>query len=181
MGCRVAAFTGCYAVFGPLVAGRAGRCSRRSLIIALGLFTIANVATFLASGVGMFLVARSVAGRPPARTHRCRPLRLQRWCRPSGEVGLFRWSSLVWRSARCSVCRWGWSLQRHGGGGLRLRWSSLLVLHPWRESYCGVGSRLTCLPPAPDSDFNRSFVGTISRLLSSPYLPGSRPWACTPT
>ncbi|WP_238397384.1 MFS transporter [Corynebacterium godavarianum] len=62
VGLGVAAFTGAYAVAGPLLAGRAGRRSRRSLILSLLVFTVANVATALSSTVVVFLVARIVAG-----------------------------------------------------------------------------------------------------------------------
>ena len=62
VGLGVAAFTGAYAVAGPLLAGRAGRRSRRSLILSLLVFTVANLATALSSTVVVFLVTRIVAG-----------------------------------------------------------------------------------------------------------------------
>lgn len=62
VGLGVAAFTGSYAVAGPLLAGRAGQRSRRSLITALLVFTAANLATALSPTVGVFLGARVVAG-----------------------------------------------------------------------------------------------------------------------
>lgn len=62
VGLGVAAFTGSYAVSGPLLAGRAGRRSRRSLVAALLVFTVANLATALSPTVGVFLGARVVAG-----------------------------------------------------------------------------------------------------------------------
>lgn len=62
IGLGVAAFTGSYAVSGPLLAGRAGQRSRRSLVTALLVFTVANLATALAPTVGIFLAARVVAG-----------------------------------------------------------------------------------------------------------------------
>ena len=62
VGLGVAAFTGAYAVVGPLLAGRAGQRSRRSLVIALLVFTVANLATALSPTVWVFLVSRVVAG-----------------------------------------------------------------------------------------------------------------------
>nr|WP_293819108.1 MFS transporter [uncultured Corynebacterium sp.] len=62
VGLGVAAFTGSYAIAGPLLAGRAGRRSRRSLIVSLLIFTVANLATALSPTVGFFLVSRVVAG-----------------------------------------------------------------------------------------------------------------------
>lgn len=62
VGWGVAAFTGPYAITGPVLAGRAGRRSRRSLVVALALFTAANLATMAAPGVVTFLMARAVAG-----------------------------------------------------------------------------------------------------------------------
>lgn len=62
VGLGVAAFTGSYAITGPVLAGRAGRTSRRSLVNALAVFTLANLATMFAPSVAVFLVARAVAG-----------------------------------------------------------------------------------------------------------------------
>ncbi|WP_293831910.1 MFS transporter [uncultured Corynebacterium sp.] len=62
VGLGVAAFTGAYAGVGPLLAGRAGQRSRRSLVIALLVFTVANLATALSPTVWVFLVSRVVAG-----------------------------------------------------------------------------------------------------------------------
>ncbi len=62
VGLGVATFTGCYAVAGPILAGHAGRRSRRSLLVALAVFTVANVGTAASTGIGMFLVTRAVAG-----------------------------------------------------------------------------------------------------------------------
>ncbi|MHA5282266.1 MFS transporter [Corynebacterium sp. CQ3829_602738] len=62
VGLGVAAFTGSYAVVGPLLAGKAGRQSRRSLIIALLVFTLANSATALSPTIWVFLASRVVAG-----------------------------------------------------------------------------------------------------------------------
>lgn len=62
VGLGVAAFTGSYAVVGPLLAGRAGQRSRRSLIIALLVFTLANLATALSPTIWVFLASRVVAG-----------------------------------------------------------------------------------------------------------------------
>lgn len=57
VGLGVAAFTGSYAVSGPLLAGRAGQRSRRSLVVALLVFTMANLATALSPTVWVFLAA----------------------------------------------------------------------------------------------------------------------------
>lgn len=62
VGLGVAAFTGSYAIVGPLLAGKAGRQSRRSLIIALLVFTLANLATALSPTIWVFLASRVVAG-----------------------------------------------------------------------------------------------------------------------
>ena len=62
VGLGVAAFTGSYAVAGPLLAGRAGQRSRQSLIVSLLIFTVANLATALSPAVWVFLGARVVAG-----------------------------------------------------------------------------------------------------------------------
>lgn len=62
VGLGVAAFTGAYAVVGPLLAGKAGQRSRRSLVIALLVFTVANLATALSTTVWVFLASRVVAG-----------------------------------------------------------------------------------------------------------------------
>lgn len=62
VGLSVAAFTGSYAVSGPLLAGRAGQRSRRSLVTALLVFTIANLITALSPTIGVFLTTRIVAG-----------------------------------------------------------------------------------------------------------------------
>ena len=62
VGLGVAAFTGSYAVVGPLLAGKAGQQSRHSLIIALLVFTLANLATALSPTIWVFLASRVVAG-----------------------------------------------------------------------------------------------------------------------
>lgn len=62
VGLGVAAFTGAYAVVGPLLAGKAGQRSRRSLVIALLVFTLANLATALSPTIWVFLASRVVAG-----------------------------------------------------------------------------------------------------------------------
>lgn len=62
VGLGVAAFTGSYAIVGPLLAGRAGQKSRGSLLASLLVFTVANLATALSPTVGFFLVARVAAG-----------------------------------------------------------------------------------------------------------------------
>lgn len=62
VGLGVAAFTGSYAIAGPLLAGWAGQRSRRSLVTTLLIFTVANLATAMSPTVGVFLSARVVAG-----------------------------------------------------------------------------------------------------------------------
>lgn len=62
VGLGVAAFTGSYAVAGPLLAGRAGQRSRQSLIVSLLVFNVANLVTALSPTVAVFLGARVVAG-----------------------------------------------------------------------------------------------------------------------
>ncbi len=62
VGLGVAAFTGSYAIAGPLLAGRAGRWSRQSLIVSLLIFTVANLATAFSPTVEFFLGSRVVAG-----------------------------------------------------------------------------------------------------------------------
>lgn len=62
VGLGVAAFTGSYAVAGPLLAGRAGQRSRQSLIVSLLVFNVANLVTALSPTVSVFLGARVVAG-----------------------------------------------------------------------------------------------------------------------
>lgn len=62
LGLGVTAFTGAYAVVGPLLAGLAGRRSRRSLALALAVFTLANLGTMVAPGPAIFIVTRLVAG-----------------------------------------------------------------------------------------------------------------------
>lgn len=62
VGLGVAAFTGAYAIAGPLLAGHAGRRSRQSLIVCLLVFTVANLATALSPSIAFFLATRVVAG-----------------------------------------------------------------------------------------------------------------------
>lgn len=62
IGLGVAAFTGSYALIGPILAGRAGRASRRSLIGALIVFSVANIVTMSCSSVTIFLASRALAG-----------------------------------------------------------------------------------------------------------------------
>lgn len=62
VGLGVAAFTGAYALVGPVLAGSAGRHPSRSLAIALMIFTVANIATALSPTVWVYLAARVVAG-----------------------------------------------------------------------------------------------------------------------
>ena len=61
-GLGVTAFTGAYAVAGPLLAGAAGRRSKRGLAIALSMFTLGNLVTAGAPNIAVFLIARVIAG-----------------------------------------------------------------------------------------------------------------------
>ncbi|MEL4154619.1 MFS transporter [Corynebacterium bovis] len=62
VGLGVTAFTGAYAVTGPVLAGAAGRNPGRSLSIALAVFTLGNLATAFTSSLAVFIIARIVAG-----------------------------------------------------------------------------------------------------------------------
>jgi len=62
VGLGVAAFTGSYAIAGPILAGRAGQRSKQSLTIALAVFMLANVGTAVAPSIVTFLAARAIAG-----------------------------------------------------------------------------------------------------------------------
>ncbi|HIW90308.1 MAG TPA: MFS transporter [Candidatus Corynebacterium avicola] len=62
VGLGVTAFTGAYALAGPLLAGIAGREAGRGLGIALLVFTLGNLLTVAAPGIALYLVARVIAG-----------------------------------------------------------------------------------------------------------------------
>lgn len=62
VGLGVAAFTGAYAISGPLLAGPAGRRTRGSLLAALAVFTLSNAASAMSTTIAPFLAARAVAG-----------------------------------------------------------------------------------------------------------------------
>ena len=62
IGLGVAAFTGAYAVAGPVLAGAAGRQASRSLLLALSLFVVANVASAFAASASVFIATRLIAG-----------------------------------------------------------------------------------------------------------------------
>ena len=63
VGLGVTAFTGAYAVAGPLLSARLARGGAAgALLIALGVFNLGNVATALAPGLAVFLVSRVIAG-----------------------------------------------------------------------------------------------------------------------
>ncbi len=62
VGLGVTAFTGAYAISGPLWAGPAGRQSARGLTIALTVFAIGNLITAFAPNIFIFLLARVIAG-----------------------------------------------------------------------------------------------------------------------
>lgn len=63
VGLGVTAFTGAYALAGPLLSARLARGGAASaLLIALGVFNLGNVATALTPGLAVFLASRVVAG-----------------------------------------------------------------------------------------------------------------------
>lgn len=63
IGLGVTAFTGAYAVAGPLLSGRLIRGSTaRALMIALGVFNLGNLVTVIAPGIEVFLASRVLAG-----------------------------------------------------------------------------------------------------------------------
>lgn len=63
IGLGVTAFTGAYAIAGPLLSGRLTRGNTaRAILIALGVFNVGNLITAIAPGVEVFLVSRVVAG-----------------------------------------------------------------------------------------------------------------------
>lgn len=63
IGLGVTAFTGAYAIAGPLLSGRLTRGNTaRAILIALGVFNVGNLITAIAPGVEVFLASRVVAG-----------------------------------------------------------------------------------------------------------------------
>ena len=63
IGLGVTAFTGAYAIAGPLLSGRLTRGNTaRAILIALGVFNLGNLVTAIAPGVEVFLASRVVAG-----------------------------------------------------------------------------------------------------------------------
>lgn len=62
VGLGVTAFTGAYAISGPVLAGYAGRESGRNLAIALAVFAAGNLLTVFAPSIAVFIVARVIAG-----------------------------------------------------------------------------------------------------------------------
>ncbi|MGO2863631.1 MAG: MFS transporter [Brevibacterium sp.] len=63
IGLGVTAFTGAYAIAGPLLSGRLTRGNTaRAILIALGVFNAGNLITAIAPGVEVFLASRVVAG-----------------------------------------------------------------------------------------------------------------------
>ena len=62
IGLGVTAFTGAYAVCGPLLSGRAGKNPRNGLLGAIAVFSLANVVTAVSPTVGVFIVSRLIAG-----------------------------------------------------------------------------------------------------------------------
>ena len=62
IGLGVTAFTGAYAVCGPLLSGRAGKDPRNGLLGAIAVFSLANVVTAVSPTVSVFIVSRLIAG-----------------------------------------------------------------------------------------------------------------------
>lgn len=63
VGLGVTAFTGAYALAGPMMSGMLTRGNTaRALLIALGVFNLGNLMTVVTPGVEVFLVSRVVAG-----------------------------------------------------------------------------------------------------------------------
>ena len=62
IGLGVTAFTGAYAISGPLFSGRAGKDPRSGLLGAVAVFSLANVVTAVSPTVSVFLVSRLIAG-----------------------------------------------------------------------------------------------------------------------
>lgn len=96
-GLGVTAFTGAYAIAGPLLAGAAGRRSKRGLAIALSMFTVGNLVTAGAPTIVVFLIARVIAG---AAAGVYSPLSSAVAAGPSASS----WPG--WRWEPCSAFRW---------------------------------------------------------------------------
>lgn len=62
IGLGVTAFTGAYAISGPLFSGKAGKDPRSGLLGAVAVFSLANVVTAVSPTVIVFLVSRLIAG-----------------------------------------------------------------------------------------------------------------------
>lgn len=62
IGLGVTAFTGAYAVCGPLLSGLAGKDPRNGLLGAIAVFSLANVATAVSPTAGVFIFSRLIAG-----------------------------------------------------------------------------------------------------------------------
>ncbi|MFC5931777.1 MFS transporter [Cryobacterium sp. TMT1-3] len=63
VGLGVTAFTGAYALAGPMMSGRLSRGhTARALLIALGVFNLGNLITVVAPGIEVFLASRLIAG-----------------------------------------------------------------------------------------------------------------------
>lgn len=62
IGLGVTAFTGAYAVSGPLLSGKAGKNPRSGLLGAIAVFSLANIMTAVSPTVGVFIVSRLIAG-----------------------------------------------------------------------------------------------------------------------
>ena len=63
VGLGVTAFTGAYALAGPMMSGMLSRGhTARALLIALGVFNLGNLITMISPGIEVFLVSRTIAG-----------------------------------------------------------------------------------------------------------------------
>ena len=63
VGLGVTAFTGAYALAGPMMSGRLSRGhTARALLIALGVFNLGSLITVVAPGIEVFLASRLIAG-----------------------------------------------------------------------------------------------------------------------
>lgn len=62
IGLGVTAFTAAYALSGPILSGKAGVHARKSLVIGIIVFSLANLATALSPNAVTFILSRVIAG-----------------------------------------------------------------------------------------------------------------------
>lgn len=91
VGIGVTAFTGAYALTGPVLAGPAGHRAGRSLLVALWVFVLANVASALAPSVGVFIAMRLVTGSAEGIYSPLSSALAATAFRRLGRVELWRW------------------------------------------------------------------------------------------